>query len=293
MRIRLMSLMRVAAGVCAFSSVLVAQNQAPTGGGETNRSVRRAASQANLPFDPKDFNGIWDRSSGGSRGISRRPGDDTTPPFTAKGKQMFDSYKPGYGPRAVPPATGNDPTGECNPAGMPRALLYPRPAQFIMTPNLFLQVFSWHRVFREIWTDGRKLPANFNPDVRRWYGYSAGRWEGNTLVVESGGFDDRAWLDQNGYPLSEQMRLEERYTRTDHDTIELKMTVTDPVMYMKPWVAETKTFRLIPKEEVNAWYEQMTDLKGWYGLMEEICAPVDEVDNFNRRVRDPAGGVTH
>jgi len=111
MRIRLMSLMRVAAGVCAFSSVLVAQNQAPTGGGETNRSVRRAASQANLPFDPKDFNGIWDRSSGGSRGISRRPGDDTTPPFTAKGKQMFDSYKPGYGPRAVPPATGNDPHG--------------------------------------------------------------------------------------------------------------------------------------------------------------------------------------
>jgi hypothetical protein len=293
MRIRLMSLMLVVAGVPVFSGVLLAQTQAPTAGGETNRSVRRAASQANLPFDPKDFNGIWDRSSGGSRGVSRRPGDETTPPFTAKGKEMFDSYKPGYGPRAIPPALGNDPTSECNPAGMPRALLYPRPAQFIMTRDLFVQVFSWHRVFREIWTDGRKLPANFNPDVRRWYGYSAGRWEGNTLVVESAGFDDRAWLDQNGYPLSEQMRLEERYTRTDHDTIELKMTITDPVMYTRPWVAETKTFRLIPKEEVNAWYEQMTDLKGWYGLMEEICAPVDEIDNFNRRVRDPAGGVTH
>ena len=176
---------------------------------------------------------------------------------------------------------------------VPRALLYPRPAQFIMTPDLFVQVFSWHRVFREIWTDGRTLPANFNPDVRRWYGYSAGHWEGNTLVVESGGFDDRAWLDQNGYPLSEQMRLQERYTRINHDTIELKMTITDPVMYTRPWVAETKTFRLIPKEEATGWYEKMADLKGWYGMMEEICAPVDEVDNFNHRVRDPAGGVTH
>ena len=82
-------------------------------------------------------------------------------------------------------------------------------------------------------------------------------------------------------------------TRVNHDNIEVKMTITDPVMYTKPWVAETKAFRLIPKEEVTAWYEQMTDLKGWYGLMEELCAPVDEIDNFNRRVRDPAGGVTH
>ena len=109
-----------------------------------------------------------------------------------------------------------------------------------MTPDLFVQIFSWHRVVRDIWTDGRTLPKDFNPDVRRWYGYSAGRWEGNTLVVDTAGFDARAWLDQNGYPISEQMRLEERYTRINHDTIELKMTVTDPVMYTMPWVAETK-----------------------------------------------------
>ena len=204
---------------------------------------------------------------------------------------MFDSYKPSYGPRAIPPALGNDPTGECNPAGLPRALLYPRPTQFVMTPDLFIQVFSWTRVFREVWTDGRTIPPNFNPDLRRWYGYSAGRWEGNTLVVESAGFDSRAWLDQFGYPLSEQMRLEERYTRINHGTIELKMTITDPVMYTRPWVAETKTYQLVPREEVVGWYEKMTDLKGWYGVMEEICAPVDEVENFNRRVRDPAAGV--
>ncbi len=290
MRIRFINLILAMVAGLVVSDMVFAQG---LGQGETNRAVRPVTVRPDQPFNPKDFSGIWDRSNGGSRGISRRPADDTTPPFTAKGKEVFDSFKPGYGPRAIPPALGNDPTSECNPAGIPRATLYPRPAQFIMTPDLFIQVFSWHRVFREIWTDGRKLPATFNPDVRRWYGYSVGRWEGNTLVVDSGGFDDRAWLDQNGYPLSEQMRLEERYTRTAYGTIELKMTITDPVMYTKPWVAETKTFRLLPKEEVTAWYENMTDLKGWYGLMEEICAPVDEIDNFNRRVRDPAGGVTH
>ena len=259
--------------------------------GQTPQAARDAA-KPNLPFNPKDFNGIWDRSRGGSRGFSREPGDESTPPFTARGKEMFDSYKPSYGPRAIPPAIGNDPTGQCNPAGLPRALLYPRPTQFIMTPDLFVQVYSWTRVFREIWTDGRKIPPNFNPDLRRWYGYSAGRWEGNTLVVDSAGFDSRTWIDQFGYPMSEQMRLEERYTRINYNTIELKMTITDPVIYTRPWVSETKTYQLVPKEEVVGWYEKMTDLKGWYGVMEEICAPVDEVDNFNRRIRDPAAGVS-
>jgi hypothetical protein len=253
------------------------------------RVTAQAGPASDAAFDPKDFNGIWDRSRGGSRGVSSRPGDETTPPFTAK--ETFDLYKPSYGPRAIPPALGNDPTGECNPAGIPRALLYPRPAQFVMTPDLLVQVFSWTRAFREIWTDGRRIAPNFNPDLRRWYGYSAGRWEGNTLVVDSAGFDSRAWLDQFGYPLSEQMRLEERYTRVRRTAIELRMVITDPVMYARPWVSETKTFTLVPKEEVIGWYEKMTDLKGWYGVMEEICAPVDEVENFNRRVRDPAAGI--
>ena len=253
--------------------------------------VSTPAAQSNQPYNPKDFNGIWDRSRGGSRGFSRAPGDATTPPFTDRGREVFESYKPSYGPRAVAPAIGNDPTGQCNPAGLTRALLYPRPTQFIMTPDLLIQVYSWTRVFREIWTDGRTIRPDFNPDLRRWYGYSAGRWEGNTLVVDSAGFDSRTWIDQFGYPMSEQMRLEERYTRTSYNTIELKMTITDPVMYTRPWVSETKTYQLVPKEEVTGWYEKMTDLKGWYGVMEEICAPVDEVENFNRRVRDPAAGI--
>jgi hypothetical protein len=245
--------------------------------------VPAAAAWAQNPspsFDAKDFSGIWDMTEG-SRGISRRPGEDM-PPMTPQGQQRFEANKPSYGPRAVPPSVGNDAVGECNPQGLPRILLFPRPVEFVMLPDRMFQVFQWHRVLREIWIDGRTLPADFNPDFRRWYGYSAARWDGNTLVVESAGFDDRAWLDHFGYPRSDQMRLEERYTRTGPDTIQVSMTVQDPKTYTRPWVAERKTFTRVPRPE--------TISDGWLGLMEELCVPLDELD-FNRRVRDAAGGV--
>jgi len=162
---------------------------------------------------------------------------------------------------------------------LPRILFFPRPFEFIQTNGRLLQFFQWHRVLREIWTDGRELPKDPKDldYLPRWYGYSAGKWEGDTFVVNSFDFDERTWLDQYGYPHSNAMRLQERYRRVDHDTLELKITVDDPKTYTKPWVSETKMFKLEPK----------------YELLEEICAPVDEVDEFNKRVRNPAGGVSN
>jgi hypothetical protein len=262
--------------------LMVAQLTAPppASGAQDNRQAGGAQQRTGAAFDARDLSGFWDMSEG-SRGISRLPGQDM-PPMTPLGQKQFESNKPSYGPRAVPPSLGNDAVGECNPQGMPRILLFPRPVEFVMLPNRMFQVFQWHRVLREIWIDGRSLPADFNPDFRRWYGYSAARWEGDTLVVESAGFDDRAWLDHFGYPKSDQMRLEERYTRTGPDTIQVNMTVRDPKMYARPWVAETKIFTRVPRQE--------TISEGWLGLMEEICVPLDELE-FNRRVRDTAAGV--
>ena len=134
-------------------------------------------------YDPRDFSGIWDRAAGpngGTREIAGRGGEAAPPPMTVWGQERFDATRPGYGPRAVPPAIGNDPVGNCNPQGVPRILLYPRPAEFISLDDRLVQVFQWHRVYREIWIEGRKVPEDFNPGLRRWLGYSAGRWEGNT-----------------------------------------------------------------------------------------------------------------
>ena len=128
--------------------------------------------------------------------------------------------------------------------------------------------------------DGRKLPAPEDIDIPRWWGYAVGRWDGNTLVVESTGHDERTWIDHFGYPHSDEMVLEERYTRINYDTIELKITLTDPKYYTKPWTGETKRMHLLPKTFIQS--------SGWTGLLEDLCAPANELE-FNRLIRDPAG----
>jgi hypothetical protein len=218
--------------------------------------------------------------------------------MTPAGEAKFNSYKPSYGRqlgspdaaqrttehigrrRAIPPALGNDPTGECNPSGVPRLLLFPRPIEFVQTADKTLQFFQWTRAWRDIWTDGRSLPEE--PPLPAWYGYSVGKWEGDTFVVDSYGFDERAWVDHFGYPLSDEMRLQERYRRVSRDTMELEMTINDPQTYTRPWVAQKKVFTLQPKGAKSVTFD------GWYGMLEEICAPLDEVDQFNSRMRDPA-----
>ena len=242
---------------------------------------------SNQPFNPRDLNGIWDRSGGGDRGMGPRPGVGV-PPMTPEGKAMFEASKPSYGPRAVPPAVGNDIVGECNPQGIPRIIFFPRPVEFIQLPNRILQVYQWHRALREIWMDGRELPSE-QPDLPSWYGYSVARWEGNTLVVDSTGYDDRGWLDMYGYPRSSETRIRERYTRVAYDRMELEITVTDPKIYTTPWVSEKKTFRLLAREDTKI--PGLGDAKGWYGIAEELCVPLDEVDYFNTRIRNPAAGI--
>jgi hypothetical protein len=213
--------------------------------------------------NPRDFNGIW--SFNGNRALS-----NNTPAMTAEGKAKFDSNKPSYGARAIPPALGNDPAGKCDPLGLVRLMLFPRPMEIIQTPQRIVQFFEWNHMWRTIWIDGRSLPEDPDP---RWFGYSVGRWEGDTLVVQSSGFDHRTWLDQFGNPYSEEMRLEERWRKAG-DSLELTMTLTDPKMYTTAWVSEKKVFRAQPNEEIR----------------EEICVPTIE-EEFNRRTRDPAAGI--
>ena len=95
--------------------------------------------------------------------------------------------------RAVPPANDTDPASHCNPEGLTRALLYPDPIEFIQLPDRILQHFQWRYYIRTIWLDGR--PPFKDPDQLRWWGYSTGHWEGDTLVVESDGVDPRhGWI---------------------------------------------------------------------------------------------------
>jgi hypothetical protein len=271
--------------VVAFSTLAEAQQrgQAPAAGAapaaQGGGGGRGLPPASTAPFNAKDFSGIWWKR-GGSREYNTQRGQE--PELTAAGKKAFDANRPGYGPRAVAPATGNDPLGGCNPDGLLRSLLFNRPVEFIHQPNRLIQLFQYHGHRREAWIDGRSLPKEI--DLPRFYGYSVGRWEGDTLVIETVGLDDREWVDNLGYPYSAEARLEERYRRTAYDRIEMQIVLTDPVYYTKPWPSEPKTWVLLTKPEEYAAPE-------WTALMEELCVPLDEVDEFNTKIRNPAGGV--
>jgi hypothetical protein len=229
---------------------------------------KRPANTTSVPHDPHDLSGVW-RWTGRVLTFSTEP-----PPMTAWGTARYDANKPSYGPRAVPASQGNDPQGKCDPLGIPRILFYGAFTTIEIMPlkDRVLQFFEWGNVMRTIWTDGRKLSTDPDLDLR-WMGYSVGRWDGDTFVVDSNGFNDKTWLDHFGSPHSDEMRLEERYRRVDRDTLELTLTLTDPKTYTKPWVSDRKVFKLEPKTEVQ----------------EIFCVPSEE-ELFNKRIRDLAGG---
>jgi uncharacterized protein DUF3471 len=125
----------------------------------------------------------------------------------------------------------DSPDTNCLPAG-PRAGLFGQdPVKFVQTPGLLLVLYEGNPT-RQIFLDGRELPKDPNPS---WMGYSVGHWEGDTLVVETAGFNDRTWLDLTGRPHTEALRVTERFRRLDVGHIQLQMTFDDPKTYVTPW----------------------------------------------------------
>jgi hypothetical protein len=204
------------------------------------------------------------------------PKENEVPPMTAWGQEQFKTHK---GHSQYSEAESNDPMKFCDPLGFPRDMLYQtRGVAFAPMADRMLQLSQFNRIWREIWTDGRELPKNVggrSADATdpRWYGYSVGRWDGDySFVVDTVGSDDRSWLDTAGHPHSIDMRVQERYTRLNHNTLEMTITVDDPKTYTKPFVITTSQFKWIPNQE----------------LREEICVP-SLMQEYLSIIGDPAG----
>jgi hypothetical protein len=265
-------------------------------------------------YDPRDFSGLWSRNPGQygqpecpeCRAGGPVPGYGfygTPPARTPEGERRFQLNRPARGlelgspeaaaaaakgidegfRRAVLPAFGNDPQMRCEPLGLARLIGYAGggPAmEMIQVADRIVQRFEWTWDSRDIWLDGRTLP-NVEDYLPRFNGYSVGAWEGDTLVVRSTGFDDRQWLDQYGYPISDQAVLEERWDRPSRDRLRVRLTLIDPVLYTEPWQAADKVWALIPKDAMS--------VGGWSGIFEDRCVPSDE-SLFNT-YRDHAAGL--
>jgi len=200
-------------------------------------------------------------------------------PLTPWGQEQFRLHKNNG---EFPVSESNDPIKGCDPLGFPRNMLFmTRGIAFAEMPGRMLELFQFNRVWREIWTDGRQLPKDVggnsaNAPDPRWYGYSVGHWEGDyTFVVDTVGSDERSWLDNVGHPHSIDLRVQERYTRVNHNTLEVTITINDPKAYTKPFVITKSSFKWIPRQD----YE------------EQLCVPSEEAE-YLKLIGDPAAHAT-
>lgn len=265
---RLASLLVCAATSLFFVSGLAAQTSPPAG---TPQAPAAASTQA-APLS-HDLSGVWMQYPDGD--VPGVPGMNavsikTRPPLTPWGKEKFDAARPLVGPRAVP-GEENNPSLQCVPDGPPKLLTLPNPFEIVQIPGRVLMFFELEHIWREIWTDGRALPKDPDPS---YLGYSVGKWEGDTFVVETVGFNDKLWDDSFGNPRSDATHLTERYRRLNHDTLELKITIDDPKAYTKPWVSPPKLHKLEPGWEIAEWF----------------CV-ADEDKAYDDVVRKPAGAA--
>jgi hypothetical protein len=149
----------------------------------------------------------------------------TDVPFRPEAKKIFDER--------VATNSKDDPEGHCLPPGIPRMMYTPYPAEILQLPDRIVFIYEGGaHVWRTIWLDGRAHAKDPNPT---YLGDSVGRWEGDTLVVDVIGFNDRTWLDFAGHPHTEQLHVIEKYSRPDLNTLHYEATIDDPGSYTQPW----------------------------------------------------------
>jgi hypothetical protein len=185
-----------------------------------------------------DLSGVWQ-----AQGEPRAPeglfglGESTNSKYF---RDVLSDFKPGEEP--LTPAASEifrqhgqpgvvGPSQICLPDGVPHADLLPEPFKIIQTPGEILILYEVETIFRQIFTDGRKLPADPSPT---WLGYSVGTWEGDNLVVDTAGFNSLSWLDARGHAHSEDLRVQERFHRRDFGHMDVAVTITDPKTFTRP-----------------------------------------------------------
>lgn len=190
-----------------------------------------------LPNGKPDLSGVWDRPyvPDMSRSAANQQGPGALP-FTPWGADNFKSYD----------VTKFDYTGHCLPQGLTRSMNSPFPIEIFQSPGRMAVLYEAWNVFHVVPTDGRTFPKEVDPT---WMGTSIGHWDGDTLAVETTGFNGKTRLDTVGHPLTESLKVTERYTRTDLKHIRYEVIVDDPKAYSKPW-NNVRTFTLRPDWEI-------------------------------------------
>ena len=192
-------------------------------------NTARADTKGRIDGHP-DFTGVY-----GNAGLPQ----GAMPPALKPGAEKYQIVR-----------TANDIRGrttlvqECVPLGIPQTYITPYPWQFIQTPKMMVQVFEYPNAIRFIPLDGRPLPADPDPT---WIGTAVGRWDGDTLVIESAGYNDKT--EVHSFLHTESLHVIERFKKLDNGSLQYEVTVEDPNVWVKPWVIPARTFPLRKETE--------------------------------------------
>jgi hypothetical protein len=170
-----------------------------------------------------DLNGVWQGPY--TPDLSRTLGRGETIPFTPYGADRFKKVDP-----------ANNPDGFCLPVGPARGFQSPAPFQLVQNDKTIAVLFENQRIFRIIYTDSTRHPDDI-AEYPEWMGHSIGHWDGNKLVVDTIGINERSWLDTQGHEHSDKLHLVETFEKTGPDNIHYTVTFEDPVFFTKPWTS--------------------------------------------------------
>jgi hypothetical protein len=227
-----------------------------TRGGKPNLAARTPRAADGRP----DLSGLWQTNSAPPEilerlipGVTNGAGEE---PLSQYFINIFFDFKPEEEP--LQPAAASlfrqraksfsieSPLPHCLPEGMPLVEMAPAPYKIIQTPGMTVMLYERDTTYRQVYTDGRSLPDDPQPT---WLGYSVGKWQGDSLVVDTIGFNDRGWLDARGHTHSEALHLTERFHRLDFGHMEVQLTIDDPKTYTRPFTVKL-TQRLIPDSDL-------------------------------------------
>ena len=274
----------------AFSPILRAQTAPPTWN-DVPPPKSAYVGKKSAPAPRRDLSGIWNAPEADGAlqvsGVLEHPAleaprgqgveggrtDETRIMrplhYTPLGLEALKANKPsGPSVRQVPAVLANDPADSCDPLGFPYMEFWEfRTINLVQTAKQMIILSPFYGNYRVIWTDGRELPKDPEP---RWNGYSVGKWvDDYTFVVETTGLNPKSWLDHAGRPHSEDLRVEERFHRVDHDNMEITVTIFDPKFYTEPWQGLNKfPLHLLPSD---------------FDIPELLCSPT-EMSDYNKQV---------
>jgi hypothetical protein len=186
-----------------------------------------------------DLSGIWEPSE---NKYVRNIAADIKPeqvPFQPWAKALYDQRTDGSHSK-------EDPDANCLPQGVPKIDAAPAPWKIVQSPGSLVIIYEAFTLWRQVFMDGRERVHDLNPT---WLGYSVGTWDGDTLVVDTRGFNGKAWLDQLGKPSTEALHVIERFHRKDFGHMDLTITIDDPKAYTKPWTV-VEPVHLLPDTEL-------------------------------------------